>query len=236
MSRLKKGSGSRNNNPYGDSAVLETFINKITIQKPEEEPDGSSAGSYRGTHQKPVEEENPESASLEKDSDFDTFLKELIVSISHPEPAETADPADDPEPDPEEYLISGPEPDEEIIPEPEETADPVPEEADKRQRYTGPRWDSGSLYIPPFQEERCCMCNDPLNRCYSVLFRAESGAEARIDLKCSLNLHTLLESSDPEEVKEAAREVFPCLQTVDKSVSGQLMKYLRIGSDRYHRM
>ncbi len=87
--------------------------------------------------------------------------------------------------------------------------------------------------IPPFQEDRCCICNGELSGGrFAVLFTADSGAEARIDRECALKLNTLVNGSDPQEIVKAGRYMMSRYKAVDPKVSSVLDRYVRYAVDR----
>ncbi len=87
--------------------------------------------------------------------------------------------------------------------------------------------------IPPFQEDRCCICNGELSGGrFAVLFKADSGAEARIDRECALKLTTLVNGSDPQEIAKAGRYMMSRYKAVDPKVSAYLDRYVRCAADR----
>lgn len=86
--------------------------------------------------------------------------------------------------------------------------------------------------IPPFQEDRCCICNGELGGKFAVLFKAESGAEARIDRDCAMKFNTLIQSGDPLEIVGAARAMMARCEAVDPKVKPYIRKYVKAAADR----
>ena len=86
--------------------------------------------------------------------------------------------------------------------------------------------------IPPFQEKRCCICNGELGERYAVLFRAESGAEARIDYGCAVKLNCMLQGSDRREIARAGSYMLSRYQAVDPQVLAFLKRYVQTAADR----
>ena len=86
--------------------------------------------------------------------------------------------------------------------------------------------------IPPFQETRCCICNGELGGKYAVLFRADSGAEARIDYGCALKLNCMLQGSDRHEIARAGSYMMSRYQAVDPRVLAFLKRYVQTAADR----
>lgn len=86
--------------------------------------------------------------------------------------------------------------------------------------------------IPPFQENRCCICNKELGGKYAVLFRAETGAEARIDRDCAVQFNTIVKSTDPEKIVDAGRYLVSRYDAVDPKVAPYLKKYAKVAYER----
>ncbi len=86
--------------------------------------------------------------------------------------------------------------------------------------------------IPPFQENRCCICNGELCGKYAVLFKADSGAEARIDRDCAVKFNTIVKGTDPQEIVEAGRYMLSRYDAVDPKVAPYLKKYAKVAYDR----
>ena len=86
--------------------------------------------------------------------------------------------------------------------------------------------------IPPFQENRCCICNGELYGTYAVLFKADSGAEARIDRDCAVQFNTIVKSTDPEKIVDARRYLVSRYDAVDPKVAPYLKKYAKVAYDR----
>ena len=86
--------------------------------------------------------------------------------------------------------------------------------------------------IPPFQEDRCCICNGELGGKFAVLFKAESGAEARIDRDCATKFNTLIQSGDPQEIVGAAQAMMARCKAVDPKVKPYIKKYIKAAADR----
>ena len=86
--------------------------------------------------------------------------------------------------------------------------------------------------IPPFQENRCCICNSELNGKNAVLFRADSGAEARIDYDCARRLNTILKGTERQEIAFAGKYMMLRLDDVDPKVAAYLKKYIKAAAER----
>ena len=85
--------------------------------------------------------------------------------------------------------------------------------------------------IPAFQENNCCICNGSLEDGYSILFKANNGAEARIDRKCRSALRALSKCDNPEEVLNAGRYLSSYYLSVAPIVLPHLDSFLQKGSD-----
>lgn len=107
-------------------------------------------------------------------------------------------------------------------------------DVEPRRPYTGAHapLPTGTEPIPPFQEGRCCICNDPLGEKYAVLFRTGTGAEARIDRKCYGKLYTLSQGRDTQEIVKAGRYIMSRYEAVDPRVEEHLKKYVRLAAGR----
>ena len=81
-------------------------------------------------------------------------------------------------------------------------------------------------------EKRCCICNGELGERYAVLFRAESGAEARIDYGCALKLNCMLQGSDRREIARAGSYMLSRYEAVDPQVLALLKRYVQTAADR----
>lgn len=86
--------------------------------------------------------------------------------------------------------------------------------------------------IPPFQENRCCICNSELGGKHAVLFRADSGAEARIDYDCARKLNTMLKGTQRQEIAVAGKYMMSRLDAVDPKVAAYLKKYIKAAAAR----
>jgi hypothetical protein len=86
--------------------------------------------------------------------------------------------------------------------------------------------------IPPFREDRCCICNGELGGKFAVLFKAESGAEARIDRDCAMKFNTLIQSGNPQEIVGAAQAMMARCEAVDPKVKPYIKKYVKAAADR----
>lgn len=84
---------------------------------------------------------------------------------------------------------------------------------------------------PAFQENNCCICNGSLEDGYSILFKANNGAEARIDKKCRSALRALSKCEDTEEVLNAGRYLSSYYLSVAPIVLPHLDSFLQKGSD-----
>ncbi len=86
--------------------------------------------------------------------------------------------------------------------------------------------------IPPFQEDRCCICNGELGGKFAVLFKAESGAEARIDRDCVTKFNKIVKGTDPYEIVDAGQYLLSRYDAVDPKVAPYLKKYAKVAYDR----
>ena len=86
--------------------------------------------------------------------------------------------------------------------------------------------------IPPFQENRCCICNGDLCGKFAVLFKVDSGAEARIDRECVSKFNTIVKGTDPHEIVDAAQYLLSRYNVVDPKVAPYLKKYAKVAYDR----
>ena len=84
---------------------------------------------------------------------------------------------------------------------------------------------------PAFQENNCCICNGSLEDGYSILFKANNGAEARIDKKCRSALRALSKCEDVEEVLNAGKYLSSYYLSVAPIVLPHLDGFLQKGSD-----
>lgn len=96
-------------------------------------------------------------------------------------------------------------------------------------------WELMEERLPPFRETRCCVCGGELGEPFAVLFRAETGAEARIDLSCCASLCAALESGSRREVSEACAYLLSRRDAVDPRVAERLTAYAGIGAERLRR-
>ena len=85
--------------------------------------------------------------------------------------------------------------------------------------------------LPPFREDRCCVCGQGLEAGYKVLFRTDAGEEARLDLPCYRMLHALGKSEDLAQVLDAREYMRSRCGVVDPAVARQLRKFLRASDD-----
>ena len=111
---------------------------------------------------------------------------------------------------------------------------PVREEAAVRRRREdarSPGRDSSVSTLPPFREDRCCVCGQGLEAGYKVLFRTDAGEEARLDLPCYRMLHALGKSEDLAQVLDAREYMRSRCDAVDPAVARQLRKFLRASDD-----
>ncbi len=92
-----------------------------------------------------------------------------------------------------------------------------------------------SEIIPPFQENRCCICNRELCGKYAVLFKADSGAEARIDRDCAAKFNTIVKGTNPQEIVDAGQYLVLQYDAVDPRVAPYLKKYAKVAYDRVER-
>ena len=86
--------------------------------------------------------------------------------------------------------------------------------------------------IPAFQEDRCCICNGQLGETYGVLFRSDTGAEARLCRSCHAKLYALLKSEDRDEIIAAGRYIVSRYDAVDPKVENYLRKYIARATER----
>ena len=85
--------------------------------------------------------------------------------------------------------------------------------------------------IPPFQEKRCCICNNNLNGKYGILFKADSGAEARIDVECAGKLNAIISGEDKKAIQDAAEYLSKRRGAVDPIINKELMEYIRMANN-----
>jgi len=86
--------------------------------------------------------------------------------------------------------------------------------------------------IPAFQEKRCCICNHELGWRHGVLYRADTGAEARIDYDCACKLNTIVKGTERREIAVAARSIMSRLDDVDPMVAAYLRSYIKLAAQR----
>lgn len=86
--------------------------------------------------------------------------------------------------------------------------------------------------IPAFQEKRCCICNHELGWRHAALYRADTGAEARIDYDCARSLNSIVKSTDSREIAVAARSIMSRLDDVDPMVAAYLRRYIKLAAQR----
>ena len=86
--------------------------------------------------------------------------------------------------------------------------------------------------IPPFQERRCCICNKELKGEFAILFKIDTGAEARMDRDCAMRLNTMIESNDPEEINSAVQFMKSRYGAVDPMVLPYLKKHTNKASEK----
>ena len=65
-----------------------------------------------------------------------------------------------------------------------------------------------------------------------MLYRAESGAEARIDYGCALKLNCMLQSRDRQEIAKAGNYMMSRYQAVDPRLLPLLKRYVQTAADR----
>ena len=85
--------------------------------------------------------------------------------------------------------------------------------------------------IPPYQQNRCCICNARLDEGHAVLFKADTGAEARICKGCHLAIYTLYKSNRREDIIKAGQFIQARKDSVDPLVAARLVHYLNSGAD-----
>ena len=117
---------------------------------------------------------------------------------------------------------------------PTPAAPPHAADVEPERPYTGAHapLSTGTELIPPFQEGRCCICNEPLGEEYAILFRTGAGAEARIDRKCYGKLYTLSQGRGTQEIVKAGRYIMSRYGAVDPRVEEHLKKYVRLAAGR----
>ena len=103
---------------------------------------------------------------------------------------------------------------------------PIPPVPDKPQTFDLPET------IPAFQERRCCICDRELGSRHAVLFRLDSGAEARIDYDCAHRLNTVVKDPERREIAAAGHYIMSRLDDVDPLVAAYLKKYIKAAAER----
>lgn len=103
---------------------------------------------------------------------------------------------------------------------------PIPPIPDKPQTFDLPET------IPAFQEKRCCICDRELGIRHAVLFRLDSGAEARIDYDCAHRLNTVVKDPERREIAAAGHYIMSRLDDVDPLVAAYLKKYVKAAAER----
>ncbi len=103
---------------------------------------------------------------------------------------------------------------------------PVPPVPDELPTFVFPET------IPAFQEKRCCICNHELGWRHAVLYRADTGAEARIDYDCACRLNTIVKGTERREIAVAARSIMSRLDDVDPMVAAYLTRYIKLAAQR----
>lgn len=110
-------------------------------------------------------------------------------------------------------------------------ANPLPAAKPAREASLLPDLEAPEL-IPAFQEDRCCICNSALGETFGVLFRSETGAEARLCRQCHAKLYALLKSEDRSEVVTSGKYIVSRYDAVDPKVESYLRKYAARGAER----
>ena len=103
---------------------------------------------------------------------------------------------------------------------------PVPPVPDELPTFVFPET------VTAFQESRCCICNHELGWRHAVLYRADTGAEARIDYDCACKLNTVVNGTDRREIAVAARSIMSRLDDVDPMVAAYLRSYIKLAAQR----
>ena len=168
-----------------------------------------------------------ESDSVSDDEwELEEETKPVTKSASQPDPQSVPKSASRPSPQSGSHLAPTKDPSPAASPKPEK-----PQEPAKASRIDIPVFDIPET-VPPFQENRCCICNGELYGKYAVLFQTDSGAEARIDRDCAMKFNTIIKGDDPQEIVDAGRYLLSRYNAVDPTVAPYLKKYAKVASDR----